>query len=179
MISAAAEVSAMTGIPIISHTHLATHGHQQVDLVERHGCHADCMVVGHSGDRDDSAYQISLAQRGAFVGLDRFGLEMILPDELRIKNLMELVRAGHRDQVLVSQDHVVCMLGRAGLDLPIIAPHWSLTTIFKRILPRLIELGLSQDDVETILVQNPMRLFANAAKLSTRRSMPAAAQPAP
>lgn len=179
MIGAAAEVSAMTGIPIISHTHLATYGHEQVDLVERHGCHADCMVVGHSGDRDDSAYHISLAKRGAFVGLDRFGLEMILSDELRIKNLMELVRARHRDQILVSQDHVVCMLGRAGLDLPIIAPHWSLTTIFSRIVPRLIELGLSADDLDAILIRNPMRLFSNAARHSARRSIPTAAQGQP
>jgi phosphotriesterase-related protein len=163
MISVAAEASRLTGVPIVSHTNIASHGHQQIDLVEAHGGRADCLVVGHSGDRDDSSYQISIAERNAFVGLDRFGLEMILPDALRMKNLVELVRAGHRDQILISHDHPVCLLGRMGPDLATIAPIWSITHIFERILPALAELGLSAEDIERILVDNPRRLFANAA----------------
>jgi phosphotriesterase-related protein len=165
MIAVATEVSRMSGLPIVSHTHLATFGHEQVNVVEQHGGHANCMVVGHSGDRDDSAYQISIAQRGAFVGLDRFGLEMILPDDLRMKNLLELVHAGYRDKILISHDYTVCLLGRVALDLAKTAPKWSLTHIFERILPRLIELGLPQEDVKAILVDNPRQLFANAAAL--------------
>jgi phosphotriesterase-related protein len=163
MIGVAAEASRLTGVPIISHTNIASHGHEQVDIVEAHGGHANCMVVGHSGDRDDHAYQASIAERGAFVGLDRFGLEMILPDELRMKNLIEMVRAGHRDRILVSQDHPLCLLGRMGPDLAAIAPVWSITHIFEHILPRLADLGLASEDVEAILVQNPRALFANAA----------------
>jgi phosphotriesterase-related protein len=163
MISVAAEASRITGVPIISHTNIASHGHQQVDIVEAHGGRADCLVVGHSGDRDDSAYQISIAERNAFVGLDRFGLEMILPDELRMKNLVELVRAGHRDRILMSQDHPLCLLGRMGPQLATLAPKWSITHIFERILPALTKLGLGAQDIEKILVDNPRRLFANAA----------------
>lgn len=163
MIRAATEASRLTGVPIISHTDIASHGHEQVDIVEAHGGHANCMVVGHSGDRDDHAYQASIAQRGAFVGLDRFGLETILADELRMKNLIELVRAGHRDRILVSQDYPLCFLGRGAALLPIVEPLWGITHIFEHILPRLAELGLAADDVETILVQNPLALFTNAA----------------
>jgi phosphotriesterase-related protein len=163
MISAAAEVSRLTGVPIISHTHISTHGHQQVDLVEQHGGRSNCLVVGHSGDRDDCAYQISLAQRGAFLGLDRFGLEMYLPDELRIKNLVELVKAGYRDNILVSHDNAVCLLGRLGPEIERMLPDWSITHIFRRVLPRLLELGLSRQTIDHILIDNPRRLFANAA----------------
>jgi phosphotriesterase-related protein len=163
MIRVAAEASRLTGVPIISHTHIASHGHQQIDIVEASGGHANCLVVGHSGDRDDHAYQASVAERGAFVGLDRFGLEIILPDEIRMKNLMELFQGGHRDRILVSQDHPLCLLGRMGPDLAAIAPKWSITHIFERILPRLAELGLAPGDVEAILVQNPRTLFSNAA----------------
>lgn len=163
MIGVAAEVSRMTGVPIVSHTDLSTHGHEQVDVVESHGGCANCMIVGHSGDRDDSAYQISLAQRGAFVGLDRFGLEMILADELRIKNLLEMVEAGYRDHILISQDAVVCLLGRVGPLMDELQPQWTITHIFERILPRLRELGLADADIDAILIDNPRRLFANAA----------------
>jgi len=166
MIGAAAEASRLTGVPIISHTNIASHGHQQVDIVLENGGDAGCIVVGHSGDRDDHAYQASIAARGAFVGLDRFGLEMILPDELRMKNLIELVRGGYRDSILISQDHPLCLLGRMGPDLAKLAPNWSITHIFDHILPRLTGLGLAPEDVEAILVDNPRRLFINAASQS-------------
>jgi phosphotriesterase-related protein len=163
MIGVAAEVSRLTGVPIISHTHMAMHGPQQMDIVEEHGGCVNCMVVGHSGDRDDPKYQASIAQRGAFIGLDRFGLEMVLPDESRMKNLMQLVEAGYRDNVLVSQDYAICFLGRMGPQLAKYAPVWSITHIFQHILPRLLELGLAGEDIEKILVDNPRRLFDNAA----------------
>jgi phosphotriesterase-related protein len=169
MIGVATEVSKITGVPIISHTQRATHGHVQVDVVERHGGRSDCMVVGHSGDRDDPAYQKSIAQRGAFVGLDRFGLETILPDETRIKNLLQLAEAGYRDQILISQDHVICLLGRAGAQRSALTPNWTLTNIFQRIVPKLLERGLPAADIEAILVENPRRLFANALDQQGRR----------
>jgi phosphotriesterase-related protein len=163
MISVATQASLLTGVPIISHTHAASHGHDQIDIVEACHGHADCMVVGHSGDRDDHEYQASIARRGAFVGLDRFGLDFLLSDDLRMKNLMELVAAGFRDQVVISQDYPVCLLGRFGVDLSRIAPNWGITHIFKSIIPRLKEMGLTDEDVKTLLVSNPKRLFANAA----------------
>jgi phosphotriesterase-related protein len=163
MIGVAGEASRLTGVPIISHTHIASHGTQQVDIVEAHGGRANCMVVGHSGDRDDPQYQISIAKRDAFVGLDRFGLEMILPDELRMKNLMGLVRAGYRDRILVSQDHALCLKGRMALEIAHMAPKWAVTHIFERILPRLAELGLTAADVDQILAGNPRALFTHAA----------------
>jgi phosphotriesterase-related protein len=163
MISVATQASLLTGVPIISHTQVASHGHDQIDIVESCHGHANCMVVGHSGDRDDHEYQASLARRGAFVGLDRFGLDFLLPDDARMKNLMQLVEAGLRNHVVISQDYPVCLLGRFGPELSRIAPNWGITHIFKSIIPRLKEMGLTDDDVETILVSNPRELFANAA----------------
>jgi len=168
LIGVAAEASRLTGVPIISHTDVATHGHEQIDIVESNGGRAECMVVGHSGDRDDFPYQASLAARNAFVGLDRFGLEFFLSDALRVKNLIELVRAGYRDRILVSHDHPLCLLGRLGVELRELAPKSSLTHFFQRIVPELTDRGLDLEDVEKILVDNPRRLFENAA-----------AQPAP
>lgn len=168
MIAIAAQAARLTGVPLISHTDLATHGHNQIDIVERHGGHARCMVVGHSGDRDDHAYQCSLAARGAFLGLDRFGIEMVLADDIRIKNLVELLVAGHRDQILVSHDHVLCLLGRLGPDVTAAFPNYNITRIFDDILPRLRAEGVTEGDIQTILVDNPRNLFTNAAQWTAR-----------
>jgi phosphotriesterase-related protein len=164
MIAVAAKASRLTGVPIISHTDIASHGHEQLDTVEENGARANCTVIGHSGDRDDHEYQRSLAERGTYVGLDRFGLDMVLPDDLRIKNLMQLVKAGHRDRILVSHDHVVCMLGKAGDMMPTMAPNSSLTRIFDYVIPQLEKLGMAKADIEHILVDNPRTLFSNAAQ---------------
>ena len=170
MIGIAAEASRLTGVPIVSHTDYASHGHNQLDIIERHGGCAKCTIVGHSGDRDDPAYQNSLAERGCFVGLDRFGLEMILPDDIRIRNLMQMVEAGHCDNIVVSHDHALCVLGRLGPDTEARQPNWRITRIFDYVLPQLRKLGLAERDIEQILIDNPRSLFENAAaQLSTER----------
>jgi predicted metal-dependent phosphotriesterase family hydrolase len=42
-------------------------------------------------------------------------------------------------------------------------PDWRPTLIFRKVIPQLLEGGLGKDDIETILVDNPRRLFAGAA----------------
>jgi phosphotriesterase-related protein len=163
MVGIGAEAARLTGVPLISHTHYASHGHHQLDVVEQNGGCPGCTVVGHSGDRDDHDYQRSLAERGAFVGLDRFGMEMFLPDDIRIRNLVQLFEAGFRDNILVSHDHVLCVLGRLGAEYEGRVPTSRLTRIFDYVLPQLKRFGLSDADIECILVDNPRQLFVNAA----------------
>jgi phosphotriesterase-related protein len=163
MTAIAAEASRLTGVPIVSHTHDSRFGHEQLDTVLDHGGCANCTIIGHSGDRDDHDYQRSLAERGTYVGLDRFGLEMVLDDDTRIKNLIQLIESGHRDNILVSHDHVICLLGRIGPMMVGMAPNWSLTRIFDYVVPQLRKLGVSDADIEHILVDNPRTLFTNAA----------------
>jgi len=175
MTAIAAEASRLTGVPIVSHTHDSRFGHEQLDTVLEHGGCANCTIIGHSGDRDDHDYQRSIAERGAYVGLDRFGLEMVLPDDTRIKNLIQLIESGHRDQILVSHDHVICLLGRIGPMMVDMAPNWSLTRIFDYVVPQLKKLGVSDRDIEHILIDNPRNLFTNAAaRLTATQSQVAA-----
>jgi predicted metal-dependent phosphotriesterase family hydrolase len=71
----------------------------------------------------------------------------------------------------VSHDHVICLLGRIGPMMVDMAPTWSLTRIFDYVVPQLKKLGVADRDIEHILVDNPRRLFANAAaQLSATRS---------
>ena len=167
MIGVAAEASRITGAPIISHTPIASYGHEQIDIIGEHGVPSNCLLVGHSGDRDDSEYQKSLAARGAFVGLDRFGLEFILPDEIRMKNLVQLVQAGYRDNILVSHDTVLCWQGRKPpqFEAAKIPP---ITHFFQTLAPRLYDMGLPCIDLEHILIDNPCALFNNAAHQCSR-----------
>lgn len=168
LVAAGARAARETGVPIISHTQEASCGHDQIDLVTAEGVPADRLVVGHSDGRDDPEYQRSLAERGAFVGFDRFGISAIVPDEVRIDNVLRLARAGHTDRILLSHDSVLCWMGRPVplaqnyADVRAAMPDWRPTFLFRKVIPQLLEGGLDAADLETILVDNPRRLFSGS-----------------
>ena len=45
-------------------------------------------------------------------------------------------------------------------ELLALLPDWRPHTIFRKVIPELLKGGLSKDDIETILVENPRRLFS-------------------
>jgi phosphotriesterase-related protein len=167
MLTAAAQAAKLTGAPLISHTEKCSCGHDQIDIAVGAGLPASSLIVGHSDGRDDPEYQKSLADRGAYVGFDRFGLEMIIPDAIRAKNLKALVDCGHKDRVMVSHDTFACWLGGIGgrdpAELKAILPHWRMTYLFETIFPELKRMGMSQEDLDHIVIENPRRYFEEAA----------------
>jgi phosphotriesterase-related protein len=166
LVQAGARAARETGVPLISHTQEASCGHEQIDLVTGEGVTADRLLVGHSDGIDDHRYHCALAERGAFVGFDRFGITLILPDEVRVKNVLKLAKAGHLRNILLSHDSIVCWQGRPVPfanryeDVLALLPDWRPTSILTKIVPLLRAGGLSEPDVATILVDNPRRLFS-------------------
>ena len=165
LVTAGARAARETGVPIISHTQEASCGHDQIDLVTGEGVSADRLLVGHSDGTPDPWYQRGLAERGAYVGFDRFGITIFIPDEVRIENVVKLSKAGHTDRILLSHDSISCWLGRpvpygnTHADVLALLPDWRPTYLFRKVVPQLLERGLSKDDVETIFVENPKRFF--------------------
>lgn len=165
VITAAARAAKATGVPVLSHTEDCHCGHDQIDLVTDAGVAAENFLVGHSDGMEDIAYQESLAQRGVFVGFDRFGIESLISDDIRMRNLQMLVERGYRDRVMMSHDYVNCWLGRPpgladGVSMADILPNWNMTHIFENILPALKKRGMSEEDFDVILRQNPQRFFS-------------------
>jgi phosphotriesterase-related protein len=167
MVTAGARAARETGVPLISHTQDASCGHDQIDIVTGEGVSAERLVVGHSDGIDDHEYHRALAERGAFVGFDRFGISILIPDEVRVKNVVALARAGHTRRIMMSHDSIVCWRGRpvpfanSYDDVLAMLPQWRPTFIFEHVVPQLREAGLTSEDIDTILVDNPRRLFAN------------------
>ncbi len=171
VLTAAGRAARITGVPVLSHTENCSCGHEQIDIITGEGVPPGRLLVGHIDGRDDPDYQRSLAERGVFVGFDRFGLDRVISDEVRMKNIKALLDAGHRDRIMVSHDTVGCLLGGLPGNLRVnelqdIFPNSKLTHLFETIFPRLREMGMSQEDLDHIVDANPKRYFELAGAVA-------------
>jgi phosphotriesterase-related protein len=162
---AAARAHRATGAPILTHTEAASMGNEQLDILASEGVDFSRVIIGHSCGTANLAYHLSILDRGAFLGFDRFGIETIFPDRLRIASLAGLLSIGHAKQIILSHDFVGCFLGR----LPSRTPEnqqalgqWSYTHLFKTILPKLRAIGVTEAQIQTMLIDNPRRFFENS-----------------
>ena len=62
-------------------------------------------------------YIVKVAERGSYLGLDRFSIDTIQPLKVRAQVLKELCDRGYRDQIIVSHDCMCFMDGRDSLNI--------------------------------------------------------------
>jgi phosphotriesterase-related protein len=162
VLRAAARAHRATGVPITTHTDEGTMGVEQLAILTAEGVPAASVIVGHSCGSSNLDYHLAMLDRGALLGFDRFGLELLHPDRARIAALVGLLALGFERQLVLSHDSVWCWRGRAPSLPPTVMPEWEPTHLFRRILPRLREAGVGQEKVDVMLVENPRRFFAHA-----------------
>lgn len=161
---AGAKAALATGAPITTHTD-AVLGDEQLDYLKGLGVPAHKIVIGHSCGSGDHAYHRRIVDGGAYIGFDRFGLEIIRPDTERVESLVKLLKTGAKNQIVISHDSVWCwkghMLPRALLE-QMETGHMSMR--FTRVItPMLKEAGVSQTDIDAMLTENPRRYFSGEA----------------
>ena len=121
------------------------------------------IVIGHSCGTSDSDYHLKIARGGSYLGFDRFGLDMLQPDDERVAALARLIAAGFGRQAVVSHDSVWCWAGAPIPDPAIQAQMekvWNPSHFLTRIVPQLRDAGVSEAQIEELLVDNPRRFFA-------------------
>ena len=160
MLRAAARAHRATGIPISTHTHAASQvGLKQQAIFEQEGVDLSRVVIGHSGDSDDIDYLSRLVDRGSYIGMDRFGLDMFLPTDKRVATIARLCQMGHAEKMVLSHD-AACYFDffDAALVRQTI-PNWHYNFIPDTVLPALREAGVSEEQISTMTVDNPRRVF--------------------
>ncbi len=161
---AVARASVQTGASIMAHSMPAVAtGPRQVEIFEEEGVDMARVQIAHCGDTDDIAYIEGLIDSGVYVGLDRYGLEMYLPIDRRNATAAELLRRGHAERLMISQDFCASIdwfppeAGEAFEESGRIR-NWSMTLVFDEVVPALRELGAIDDDTfATIFTENPRR----------------------
>ena len=154
---ASARAAKKTGVPITTHTTDGTMGPRQLDIFEDEGLDLRRVTVGHCSDSADLGYHVSMLRRGAYIGFDRLGLENFVDDETKIGVIGALVAMGFSSQIVFSHDNVGCMHGMR--TRPMNPEKRRFTYLLESFVPELRRSGVSQDDIDRILIENPRRYF--------------------
>ncbi|MBN1802340.1 MAG: phosphotriesterase [Candidatus Lokiarchaeota archaeon] len=160
---AAARASKETETPIMTHTEDGTMGPEQADLLISEGVKPHKIVIGHMCGNPSLEYQEDVLIRGVYIAFDRFGIEMLVPDKVRIAMLVELLKKGYEDRIMLSQDFIGCSFGRGGRmpeEMLKLVMNWSFTNIFHNVIPALKKAGISDKQINTMTIDNPMRYLS-------------------
>jgi phosphotriesterase-related protein len=160
VIRAVAGAHRATGAPVSTHAEVSNEsGRDQLRILTEEGVPAERIVIGHCGDSTDLAYLTELMDAGAFIGMDRFGMDNILSSEARIATVVALVARGYAPRMMLSHDTQAYTVNWDSAPRQKMVPDWNFTFISASVLPRLLELGISQSDIDQMTITNPAALF--------------------
>jgi phosphotriesterase-related protein len=154
-----------TGVHLSTHTHAAArNGLDQQRVFGEEGVDLRRVVIGHCGDTTDLEYLRELLSAGSYLGLDRFGVEDLLADELRMDVVATLCRDGHADRLLLSQDASFWNDRTPMAEVRRKRPVWHHRHVVEAIVPGLLRRGVTQQDVDTMLIHNPRAVFTDVSR---------------
>jgi phosphotriesterase-related protein len=163
VLRAVAKAQVATGAPIMTHSHAVSRtGLRQQNVFENEGVDLRCVLIGHCGDTIDLGYLTEVADRGSLLGMDRFGLDLLLPFEQRVETVAALCERGYAGSMVLSHDAACYIDWAPQKQLPAVTPNWHYLHITRDVLPALRARGVSEDDINTMLVANPRRFFESA-----------------
>lgn len=159
---AVAKAHRTTGAPITVHTFPGNQsGLTAQKVFEEEGVDLSRVVVGHSGDSTDLAYLRSLADAGSYLGMDRFGIDVILPTSDRVATVVALCKEGYADKIVLAHDASCFIDWFDPAAIHAIAPNWHYEHISNDVLPALREARVTEDQITTMMETNPRRYFEN------------------
>ena len=162
VLRAVAQAHRQTGVPISTHTHAATRrGLEQQKIFSEEGVDLSRVIIGHSGDTTDVGYLEELIGNGSYIGMDRFGLDLFLPFEDRVDTVARLCERGHADKMVLSHDAMCFNDWLPEATVPVVLPNWHYLHIHNDVLPALKQRGVTDEQITTMLVDNPRKIFEN------------------
>ena len=161
---ASAHAQFETGAAINLHIHLIDKAKEEdlrmrvLDLLEDEGVDLNRVMMSHCEAGEDAvAYHARIASRGVYVEYDLFGMAALIGADLPAYEkesaaIKKLIERGFLEKILISQD--VCyarLLTRNG--------GWGYAHILNDVAPRFVANGITQTEVQMMMVGNPRRVF--------------------
>lgn len=160
VLRAVAQTHRQTGVPISTHTHARSkRGLEQQRVFCEEGVDLSRVVIGHSGDTTDLDYLEELIKNGSYLGMDRFGIDSILPFEDRVATVAKLCERGHANKMVLSHDAACFNDWLPERDLPAALPNWHFLHIHNDVIPALKRQGVTDEQIQIMMVDNPRAIF--------------------
>jgi phosphotriesterase-related protein len=167
ILAAVAAASVETGAPVMVHTNAAERtGLLALEALIRDGVDPSRIVIAHVGDSNEMDYIREIARSGAWLGLDRFGIDHFNPLADRIATLLALLEDGLRDRLHLSHD-AACFMDFMTGDPFFAGEEADYLLISREVLPALREAGVAQADIDAMMVANPSRFLVGDAGRAT------------
>ena len=144
-----------TGAPVSTHTSVGPQQLMQARFLIERGVEPGNIVIGHIEWHPDDEALKTLLDLGVYVGVDMIGKTVGEGDEARADVVAKAKAWGKLPQVMLS-----CDLCRKQ-DLKA-AGGYGYAHLFERFIPMLVERGITREDVELMLRDNPRRWLAHA-----------------
>lgn len=159
-----ARAAAQAGVPIITHCRPENtrQGLFQQDIFEAEGVDLHRVLIGHFREGDPLDYAENVMRRGSYIGIDQmnFNAHHLA---FNLDTIVELVRRGWANQLMLSHDAVICYNHSRWSDWD--HSHYinhaadSLCYLKCTVVPMLLDRGLTENQIHTIFVENPKRFF--------------------
>jgi len=161
ILRAVAQAHRETGVPISTHTgeDIGMYGADQQRIFAEEGVDLTRVVIGHASAAPLDVL-LDFVDKGSFVGIDHLGATNVpgFPDDdERLRNVVALCERGYASHVVLSHDASCWQHHTEPMDLP--DHHFS--HIPTKIVPNLLDRGVSQKDIDTMLIDNPRRILAH------------------
>ncbi|HTS75104.1 MAG TPA: hypothetical protein VMG40_02815, partial [Bryobacteraceae bacterium] len=152
ILRATAQAHRRTGVPISTHTHARRKvGLDQQRVFKEEGVDLTRVIIGHSGDTTDLAYLEELMANGSYTGMDRFGIDTILPFEDRVATVAKLCARGYSSKMVLSHDAACFNHWLPERPLAAVLPRWNYLHIHNDVIPALKKAGVTGEQLDTML----------------------------
>ncbi len=174
---AAARTSKATGIPIETHTlAVKRQGEKQAEIFEAEGLNPMMVSIGHSDYSTEMDYLTGLIKRGYTIGMDHMSRGVTPPAQraaegsspnfwqTKVDRIKALVDAGFANKIFLSNDWLfadsLAATGAYSDALNKLNPDGMLF-LTRKVIPRLKQLGVSDQTINAMTVENPKRFFGD------------------
>ena len=153
VLRAAARAQMATGAPLTTHASMYPVGLLQLEVLEDEGADLSRVIIGHCDTYLDQSYHLAILEAGAYVQFDTVARNHMNPDSRRAAALVELVRLGWTEKLLLSSDRCyrsdLCAFGGVGYGY-----------VFTGFFDQLRAMGIDDETLDTITIENPRRVLA-------------------
>jgi phosphotriesterase-related protein len=156
---AEAKAHRITGAPIMVHNNPGQDTMAEVQrIMGDEGVDPRRVLLAHVGDSTDVDRLAGLAAEGYLLGMDRFGIDAILPFDDRVNTVVGLCERGWAGRMVLAHD-TSCYIDWFEPNVRAFLPNWHYLHIHKEVLPALRERGVSDEQIDQMLVGNPRDWF--------------------